>query len=279
MKTALTFTNVSLEYEADKRTPMSYCHDLNTLRNVIGWKAVDPTLSLSFMSAMQEFGYAPGTVRKLWRLLKRVLNWWFLRTKEPFSLEPIHLPKIPKKIRVLSDKEQEKFLNFVNEGGCEKTVWLALVLFYTGARLSEALNIRWDDIEDDVVTLRRTKTKTETKMQMPAALFKTYMKLKLFTKTSVTGGSLIIPVKEQSSVTTFFKAWLNILFNPAGTPKGERVTPHTLRHTFATRTLGEGKDMALVAYLLGHSSTEMTKRYAHIVGNQRLEDRACKLYG
>ena len=57
----------------------------------------------------------------------------------------------------------------------------------------------------------------------------------------------------------------------AGVNKRKRITPHTLRHVFATELLSAGANLRQIQELLGHENISTTEVYTHVAGNRLSE--------
>lgn len=139
---------------------------------------------------------------------------------------------------------------------------LFITMHGTGLRLAEACALEWKDIDADrgLIHVRQAKRGGE---RMVAA-----------------GPRLMVALQEYRSVTQWSRRWLfgtrhDRPLHPdvvrraltrcaAEASIAKRVTPHALRHTFATHLLEAGVDLRVIQWLLGHRSIRSTARYAHV---------------
>ncbi len=82
----------------------------------------------------------------------------------------------------------------------------------------------------------------------------------------------LFPTRDGGKVQTrYLRALVKRLAFKAGVPEARKVSPHSLRHTFATDLYRETKNLRLVQKALGHASLSSTQIYTHIV-DEELEE-------
>ncbi len=149
------------------------------------------------------------------------------------------------------------------------------LFFSTGMRVSELANLKRDQIHPhrDEITIRGKGDKTRIVFLSHQArhAIKEYLEKRqddapfVFVRHDrASGGQEISPLTPRS-----MERLVHHYSIAAGIPK--KITPHTLRHSFATDLLMNGADLRSVQSLLGHSSITTTQIYTHIT-NQQLKD-------
>jgi integrase len=134
---------------------------------------------------------------------------------------------------------------------------LILVLYHTGMRLSEALNLKAEDITDNFIHLYKTKSGKARSIPIHDAISEAVIRLINAPKLTVYG----------------YENQFRRLRKQLNLPVNARL--HDLRHTFATNLCEKGVSVDVVSKLLGHSNIQTTLIYAR-VSDRRLS-QAIKL--
>jgi len=163
----------------------------------------------------------------------------------------------PAKQRFLSLDEQQKLLSACKLVHWDKLYLLVLMALTTGARRGELLSLRWSDVDlhERIATLETSKNGKPRLLPLTQPVIEELFR---FRKTD---SSLIF--NNSVSETRAFdpkKSWTSAL---KGSGIGH-IRFHDLRHTAASNLVKVGRSLFEVGTLLGHSSTSMTARYAHL---------------
>lgn len=183
------------------------------------------------------------------------------RLQVPYNLTSPRRPRsVPK---YLTDRETAKLL--LQARNNPRTFAIISVLAYTGIRVGElcALNLEDLDIEENVIRVRHGKGDKDRMVIMTAdcaSSLREYLRIR--GRHTVETGALFISRKMCRFDPSTIQRIVKLAAKSAGITKA--VTPHILRHTFATSILRNGANIRFIQELLGHSSISTTQIYMHI---------------
>lgn len=144
---------------------------------------------------------------------------------------------------------------------------MVLVMYSAGLRVSELINLekRSINFEEKLITLKGKGNKERFVPLNYIALeyLNNYLSQNKNNKVFSKSKYLFINKKDGKPLTRqYFFVELNKYAKRAGIDK--KISPHTLRHSFATHLLENGADLRVVQELLGHSKIETTQIYTHL---------------
>ena len=178
----------------------------------------------------------------------------------PWHVTMIPFGKRPKKLpAVLGADEVDRLLQCVT---CLKHRMLLLTLYAAGLRLSEGAALTIPDIDSKRMLLRIASGKGQKERLVPLSprlltALREYWKQERSPKYLFPGSTF----ETRISSTTIQKSCKAAVIK-AGIRKD--VTPHTLRHSYATGLLEAGVDLLTIGHLLGHKSFSTTMVYLHV---------------
>lgn len=261
-------------------TAAAYASDLAQFVAFVEGRGFDTPVELSsgelreFVYQLKESGRAPSSIRRKLSALRSYFG--FLQAEGITDSDPSELLEGPKTGRrlptVLSQAEIERLLA-PPEGGSPLVVrdWAMLELMYaTGIRISEAVTLRLRDLDLDEQLVRvRGKGSKERIVPFGRAALEALTRYlhdsrPLLAQARRQGGDGTVFLGRRGRPLTRKGAWDIVRRQVAAAGVQKRVTPHTLRHTFATHLLQGGADIAAVQEMLGHADISTTQIYTHL---------------
>jgi len=266
-----------LEFSRTNKAWQSFRRDRTSLNNLLPYFK---SIYLPRITAQQIEKYktkrlddnvSPRTVnielRCLSHMLNKAVDWDYLRASPFVGVKLLKHEKGP--VRFLSKEEATKLINAASP-------WLNPIIIFmlnTGVREGERRNLKFEDIDFDnkTITIIKSKAKTFRVIPMNEEVEEVLQFLKVnYVTPYLTSHESYLRKEHQKefvfcnedggSVQSIKRAFSNACKN-AGL-KG--VSPHTLRHTFASHLVMSGVDLRTVQGLLGHKNIATTMVYSHL---------------
>ena len=263
-----------LNYENDIEEFLSFLEK----ENVEKIKEVDYSIVRFYLMNLYNKKYSRNTVSRKLSSLRSFFK--YLHKEQIVEINPFTLISSPKKEKrlpkFLYNEELEKIFDVTNNNlSLEQRNKVILELLYdTGIRIGELVNIKVNDIDFSNKSIRILGKGNKDRIVLFGAYLEDYINTylndgRVQLLNNKDSEFLILNAQGKKITTRGVRLIIENIIKKACI--NTHVTPHTLRHTFATHLLENGADLLTVKELLGHSSLSSTQVYTHIT-NERLRN-------
>lgn len=276
---------LSIERGLSENTRISYQRDLQqylsflTEQGVKEWQAVDRYTVVAFLTNLTESGKASTTITRMISSLRRFHQ--FLRQERYTDHDPMQHIDSPKKAQklpqTLSLAEVERLIaapDTTTDLGIRDRAILE-VMYATGLRVSELIGLKLGDIHLEMGLLQ-TVGKGDKERIVPLGDYAIHWLERYLAEvrpllTKKTPNEIHLFVNNHGHGMSRQGIWKNLKQHVIKAEIMKDVTPHTLRHSFATHLLENGADLRTVQELLGHADISTTQIYTHITKRRMTE--------
>ena len=276
---------VSFKNNLKKNTIIAYKSDLKIYllwlsNNNNKFSDVDRVVINNYLASRLDSGISVGTIQRIVTCIKSF--YLFLYENNFIKSNPAQLIENPKKRRklpiIISENEIEALLSCPNaetSSGMRDKCILEL-LYSSGLRISELLNIKVNQITHDKSFLKiKGKGGKERLVPIGSSAMSsllTYIDTYRCNIKNIDNVEMLF-IKETGAVISRQECWKMIKKYALASNINKKISPHNLRHAFATHLLNNGADLRTVQMLLGHASLSTTQIYTHIA-----KDRLVKFH-
>lgn len=289
MQLFLEYLTVELGLSANTR--QAYERDLLLFCKTLGFKNSDALVNVSreqitgYMTQLKEKGLAAATIARKLAAIKAFYR--FMTAEGYMDANPAEVVeagtkgiKLP---RVLSEDEVVRLLNQPDittaEGFRDRT--MLEVLYATGMRVSELINLTLERVDLNMKYIiafgKGSKERIVPLGSVAAEFLQQYLEKVRPKLTHADRNTNIVFLAFGGHELTRQRFWQIIRAYGRKANINKALTPHILRHSFATHLLDNGADLRSVQELLGHSDISTTQIYTHLT-NKRLRDIYAKAH-
>lgn len=275
LETELNYSNNTIEsYEIEITKYADFLEN-----NKIHYLNIDKDKIREYLKYLDCLKYKNSSISKNLSALRSFYRYLVIKGKIGKNIfNSIHNPKKEKKLpNFLSETDMEVILNFpshikyIENNHTKRDLLIIEMLYDTGCRVSELVNIKLKDIDYGECSIRVIGKGSKERIVYYGEYTKETLEKYLVERDIILNNrnsEYLFVSKNNATITPRRVAQIIevIIQNLA---IKNNVTPHTLRHTFATHLLNHGADLRSVQELLGHSSLSTTQIYTH-VSNERL---------
>jgi integrase/recombinase XerC len=230
----------------------------------------------SYLAELMKKGQARATVQRRLSAIKAFFRYRETSLGEPSPARSIRSPKNMRGLPSILQQDEVRRLIEVAPGDSSVAAMRDRAIFETlyssGLRVSELVGLNWRDIDEELgmVMVRSGKGNKDRLVPLgePAldALLKWRRAMPIAWEPN---GPVIVNLRGGRLTTRSVEMILQRRIEAAGISAG--ITPHGLRHSFATHMLNNGADLRSIQEMLGHASLATTQRYTHVSVNHLKE--------
>ena len=171
------------------------------------------------------------------------------------DISDVQTPKVESSLPVVLTPDEVKTI--IDTPSHTKSKTMIMMLYSTGMRVSELVSLRWEDLEPErgVAWVREGKGDKDRMITLSDRIISVLDDIDNESEYVFSGQNGQMTTRNVQRV-------VKRAAERAGVDK--KVTPHTLRHSYATHLLEDGNDLRLIQELLGHSNLQTTEIYTHV---------------